>query len=111
MTDPENTTADMLLEAAAIGRASGLRYVYAGNLPGQVGDLEDTHCAACREPLVRRYGYYIRDYRISDDGRCPALRGAGPGPLEPRVRRPDRLPAFLPGHPVAVEGALVVTDL
>ena len=34
MTDPENTTADMLLEAAAIGRAAGLRHVYAGNLPG-----------------------------------------------------------------------------
>src|SRR5579872_38626 len=32
MTDPENTTADMLLSAAEIGRANGLRYVYAGNL-------------------------------------------------------------------------------
>jgi hypothetical protein len=53
--------------------------VYAGNLPGQVGDLEDTHCAACREPLVRRYGYYIRDYRISEDGRCPRCRAAVPG--------------------------------
>ncbi len=28
MTDPENTTADMLLAAADIGRASGLRYIY-----------------------------------------------------------------------------------
>ena len=79
MTDTGNTTADMLLEAAAIGRAAGLRHVYAGNLPGQVGDLEDTHCAACREPLVRRYGYYIRDYRISEDGRCPRCRAAVPG--------------------------------
>ena len=79
MTDPENTTPDMLIEAAAIGRAAGLRHVYAGNLPGQVGDLEDTHCAACREPLVRRYGYYIRDYRIREDGRCPRCRAAVPG--------------------------------
>ena len=52
MTEPENTTADMLLRAAAIGRAAGLRYVYAGNLPGQVGDLEDTRCAACGEMLI-----------------------------------------------------------
>ena len=53
MTDPENTTAEMLLDAADIGRAPGLRYVYAGNLPGQVGDLEDTRCASCGELLDR----------------------------------------------------------
>ena len=97
MTEPENTTADMLLEAAAIGRASGLRYVYAGNLPGQVGDLEDTRCAACGEPLIRRYGYYIRDYRLSDDGRCPSLRGAGPGPLERSFDGQITSRPFLPG--------------
>jgi pyruvate formate lyase activating enzyme len=79
MTDPANTTPDMLLEAASIGRASGLRYLYAGNLPGRVGDLEDTHCAKCREPLVRRYGYYIRDYRIRADGSCPRCGTAVPG--------------------------------
>src|SRR5690349_19498258 len=45
MTDPENTTAEMLLAAADVGRRNGLRHVYAGNLPGQVGDMEDTHCA------------------------------------------------------------------
>src|ERR671911_237734 len=33
MTEPGNTTADMLQRAAAIGAAAGLRYVYAGNLP------------------------------------------------------------------------------
>jgi len=79
MTDPGNTTADMLLEATALGTAAGLRHVYAGNLPGQVGDLEDTHCAACREPLVRRYGYHIRDYRIRADGGCPRCGTAVPG--------------------------------
>ena len=39
MTDPANTTPAMLVAAAAIGRRNGLRYVYAGNLPGRVGDL------------------------------------------------------------------------
>jgi pyruvate formate lyase activating enzyme len=79
MTDPGNTTADMLLAAAAIGRASGLRHVYAGNLPGQVGDLEDTRCGSCGEPLVSRHGYAIRDYRITADGRCPACSAPVPG--------------------------------
>src|SRR5690349_3595895 len=47
MTSPANTTVTMLVKAAAIGRANGLRHVYAGNLPGSVGELEDTRCAAC----------------------------------------------------------------
>ena len=42
--DPANTTPEMLVRAAGIGRRNGLRYVYAGNLPGRVGDLEHTRC-------------------------------------------------------------------
>ena len=79
MTDPQNTTTEMLLAAAEIGRGSGLRYVYAGNLPGSVGDLEDTRCASCHERLIARYGYHIRDYRITADGRCPACGAGVPG--------------------------------
>jgi len=79
MTSPENTTADMLLGAAAIGRASGLRHVYAGNLPGQVGDLEDTRCAGCGELLVARYGYHVRSYRVTADARCPSCAAPVPG--------------------------------
>jgi len=32
-----DTTADDLLRAVEIRRQSGLRYIYAGNLPGQIG--------------------------------------------------------------------------
>ena len=79
MTEPENTTPEMLIEAAAIGRAAGLRYVYAGNLPGMVGDLEDTRCTGCGETLIARYGYFIRDYRLTKDGRCPSCATPVPG--------------------------------
>ena len=89
MTDPANTTAEMLLAAAAIGRGAGLRHVYAGNLPGQVRDLEDTRCAGCGETLIARDGYYIRDYRVTPDGRCPACGDSGAGPVERPLRRPD----------------------
>src|SRR2546423_3230969 len=44
MTDQRNTTAEDLLRAAEIGKQSGLRYIYPGNLPGRVGDWENTHC-------------------------------------------------------------------
>ena len=65
MTDPGNTTAEMLLAAADIGRANGLRHVYAGNLPGQVGDLEDARCASCATTLVARSGYLVRAYQVT----------------------------------------------
>jgi pyruvate formate lyase activating enzyme len=97
MTDPENTTAEMLLEAASIGREAGLRHVYAGNLPGQVGDLEDTRCASCGDILVSRYGYYIRDYRITPDGTCPSCATTIPGRWSARFDGQITARPFLPG--------------
>ena len=97
MTDPPNTTAEMLLAAADIGRANGLRHVYAGNLPGAVGDLEDTRCSACDELLVARYGYHVRDYRITADGCCPACRAAVPGRWSAAFDGQITSRPFLPG--------------
>jgi pyruvate formate lyase activating enzyme len=79
MTDPPDTTAAMLIRAADIGRRAGLRFVYAGNLPGAVGPLEDTRCPACDELLIERYGYLIRGYHVTADGKCPACRTLIPG--------------------------------
>jgi pyruvate formate lyase activating enzyme len=79
MRDPADTTPAQLKAAAAIGRRAGLRYVYAGNLPGQVGELEDTRCLTCGEVLVERYGYLIRSYRVTADGACPACATPVPG--------------------------------
>ena len=79
MTDASNTTAAMLQKAAGIGRESGLRYVYAGNLPGRVGDLEHTACPHCSERLITRYGYLIQQYRLTPDGTCPKCSNRIPG--------------------------------
>jgi pyruvate formate lyase activating enzyme len=79
MNDPENTTPEMLMNAAAIGSRNGLRYVYAGNLPGRVGDLEHTRCHNCRAMLVERYGYLIQDYRLTPEGSCPDCGTTIPG--------------------------------
>ncbi len=78
MTGPENTTVAGLLRAAAIGRAEGLHFVYAGNLPGATGDLENTYCPGCRALLVKRYGFRILKNRMVD-GRCPDCRVVVPG--------------------------------
>jgi pyruvate formate lyase activating enzyme len=79
MTGPRDTRPQDLARAAEIGRQAGLRYVYAGNIPGGVGGLEDTRCPVCGERLVARRGYRILDYRLTCDGRCPKCSAAIPG--------------------------------
>jgi len=79
MDDPDDTRPEDLQRAAAIGRKAGLRYVYAGNLPGKVGDLEDTRCHQCGDTLIRRSGYFVRDYRVTAGGNCPSCQAGIPG--------------------------------
>lgn len=79
MTDPKNTLPDDLLRAAQIGKESGLRFVYTGNLPGRLQDWENTQCPACGDLLVERHGFRIRNYYHTGDGRCPSCQCAIPG--------------------------------
>src|SRR5690242_6205914 len=79
MTSPEDTRPDDLLRAIAIGREAGLRYVYAGNLPGRVGNNEDTRCHGCGKTLVRRYAYLVKEYSLTPEGRCPDCATEIPG--------------------------------
>jgi pyruvate formate lyase activating enzyme len=79
MTDPPATTADMLIHAAEIGRRNGLHYVYAGNLPGEVGEFENTRCHECGTTVVERHGYSIRSYKLTPDGACPRCATIIPG--------------------------------
>jgi len=71
MLAPNNTDSQTLIRAAEIGREAGLRYVYAGNLPGNVGEYETTCCPRCNYQLVKRSGYVIQKYKITDEGKCP----------------------------------------
>jgi pyruvate formate lyase activating enzyme len=79
MTENANTTAAQLIRACEIGRAAGLSFVYAGNLPGRVGRWENTYCPACDELLVERFGYRILKMRVGADGLCPKCRSKIPG--------------------------------
>ena len=96
MTEPGDTTPAMLVDAAAIGRRAGLRFVYAGNAPGRVGGLEDTTCPSCRRVLVERFGYLIRGYHLTPDGRCPDCHAAVPGRWEARFTPQRSAYPFLP---------------
>ncbi len=70
MPDASGATAAALVRAAAIGREAGLRYVYAGNLAGSTGNLEDTRCPQCGRTLVKRRGFRVLECAF-DGSRCP----------------------------------------
>jgi len=105
MTDPDDTDARDLARAAEIGRKAGLHYVYAGNLPGYVGDRENTRCHNCHKLLIERLGYLITGYHLSAEGSCPSCGTRIPGrwapqfqeqitarPFNPALRRRQRIP-------------------
>ena len=96
MTSQRDTNTEDLLRAAEIGRESGLRYIYAGNLPGRVGQWENTICPDCREVLIRRRGYRIEEYRLTPEGRCPGCRAAIPGRWSPQFDGQITSNPFLP---------------
>ena len=73
------TRADELLDIAGYGRAAGLRYIYPGNLPGEVGEWENTRCHHCDATLIRRWGFLVQENRVRPDGSCPECNGAIPG--------------------------------
>jgi AmmeMemoRadiSam system radical SAM enzyme/AmmeMemoRadiSam system protein B/AmmeMemoRadiSam system protein A len=79
MTDPDATSPATLMNAATIGAEEGLRFVYAGNLPGRVGPWENTRCPSCQATLIERFGYLVRSYRVTADGSCPDCGGKMPG--------------------------------
>jgi pyruvate formate lyase activating enzyme len=76
MLDAAPTPAETLQRAAEIGQEAGLHYVYAGNLPGRVGSLEDTFCPQCSATLIRRRGYRITAYNLTKEGNCPSCGAA-----------------------------------
>jgi pyruvate formate lyase activating enzyme len=80
------TTAVMLRRAAQVGIDAGLSFVYAGNIPGSVGGLEDTRCPSCRETVVERRGFRVLRNRLTARGTCPSCGTAIPGRWESGLR-------------------------
>jgi pyruvate formate lyase activating enzyme len=79
MRDRRHTVADDLLRIAEYGRAAGLKYLYPGNLPGRVGEWENTRCHHCNSTVIRRHGFLVQENRVGPDGLCPDCRKPLPG--------------------------------
>jgi pyruvate formate lyase activating enzyme len=76
LTNIHSTPAESIRRARDIGYMAGLQYVYTGNLPGDRG--EKTSCHHCGEPLIDRFGFSVRTYKIRND-HCPNCGGEIPG--------------------------------
>jgi pyruvate formate lyase activating enzyme len=79
MMDHRQTEVEDLMRIVEYGKAAGLKYMYPGNLPGRVGEWENTRCHHCNATLIRRHGFLVTENRVKDDGRCPDCGGAIPG--------------------------------
>jgi pyruvate formate lyase activating enzyme len=66
MLDILPTPTEIIYQAYEIGKKAGLKYVYAGNLPGDA--KENTYCPKCGELNIRRIGYEIE--RFDRNGKC-----------------------------------------
>jgi pyruvate formate lyase activating enzyme len=73
-----DTPPETLRRAAEIGRGEGLRFVYAGNIPGRLEGLEDTLCPSCGCRIIERRGFTVLADRLQD-GKCPKCSTAIPG--------------------------------
>jgi len=61
------TPVSTLEHAYDIGRKAGLKFVYAGNVPGH--QSENTICYSCGKPIVNRFGYQTKVVGL-EDSRC-----------------------------------------
>jgi len=68
MLDIPATPTSTVMRAREIAMKNGVRYAYTGNVHDETGGT--TYCHCCHEPLIVRDWYIIRDYRLTDDGRC-----------------------------------------
>jgi pyruvate formate lyase activating enzyme len=60
------TPVETIHKACEIGKSAGLKYVYAGNIPGD--ENENTYCPRCHELCIDRLRYEIQ--RFDKNGKC-----------------------------------------
>ena len=81
MGEPGRTTTKHLDLAYEAGKEAGLHFVYPGNLPGMVGDRENTYCPACKGLLIERHGFFVTNNRMRGNV-CPHCEAAIAGVWE-----------------------------
>jgi pyruvate formate lyase activating enzyme len=68
MMETPSTPWQMLHQAVGIGKSAGLKYVYSGNIPGDL--RENTYCSGCDNLLIGRSGFEIESFELKGSS-CP----------------------------------------
>ncbi|PLX43261.1 MAG: AmmeMemoRadiSam system radical SAM enzyme [Deltaproteobacteria bacterium] len=68
LLDVNPTPFETLERAMGLGHDAGLKYVYAGNRPGQGG--ESTKCPQCGDVVIGRKGFFVFSNKISNNSTC-----------------------------------------
>jgi pyruvate formate lyase activating enzyme len=89
MDDRPETDPGKLNLGYTLGKEAGLRYVYSGNRPGEVGTTENTYCPSCELLLIERFGFRVVQNKIGLDGLCPGCQAAIPGVWKLPSRGPN----------------------
>lgn len=77
MLDYPATPAETLVRARDIALKNGLRYVYTGNIYDE--KHASTYCHSCHKCIIKRGGFKILDYQLTDDGHCKFCKTSIPG--------------------------------
>ncbi len=91
MMDTPDTESEQLNRGFQIGKEAGLRYVYSGNRPGEVGTTENTYCPSCNELLIERYGFQVMRNVLGSNGKCPKCSTTIPGVWKIPSRETNRV--------------------
>ena len=62
------TKIETLEKAYKIAKKAGIQHPYIGNVSGH--PYENTYCPNCGRVLIRRLGYRILEYHVTEDSRC-----------------------------------------
>ncbi|MCS7204294.1 MAG: AmmeMemoRadiSam system radical SAM enzyme [Leptospiraceae bacterium] len=68
MLHKPRTPHSTLLRARKIALEVGLHYVYVGNVYDE--DAESTYCPNCQQKVIARDWFEIKEYHLTDNGRC-----------------------------------------
>jgi len=63
------TKIEVLEKAYEMAKKAGVLYPYLGNVVGH--PYENTYCPKCGTVLIKRYGYFVVDYKITEEKKCP----------------------------------------
>jgi pyruvate formate lyase activating enzyme len=69
LIDVPSTPVATIEREVKIAQEEGLKYVYAGNVPGHDG--ENTYCPECHEMLIRRDSFNIVGWNLTRNMTCP----------------------------------------